>query len=205
MRYLVAGLVAAALGLIDIPATQLPFLLTWSKRTSLWIVPAYLLVAAGGGLAAVALAGSVNGAGDSTQNELLRAALLGAAGHATMRAAVRRRKADGDAALAASVFERFRSWLETLWERRAIAAILPVITGLGDEALLDLAADLGNPPVRSSSEKRRRELEVLLKTAESFGTANAEQRPMYLRGLRTALRTEIVTQQKSRGEVKRRG
>lgn len=202
LRYAVAGAVSAVLGLMDLPASQISALASWSKRTFAWIAPLYLVLSAAGGVAAVALASSVGAPPEAGQPTVAAAALLGAAGHAAMRASVRARPGQADAAVAASVLERARQWLETLLRAKAVAQVLPEIKALSDDGLLELTADLAHPALQHASKGRRQRLDILLAAAESFHGARGRSKDLARKYLRTALRAEVVHQGATRNRVR---
>lgn len=200
-RYVIAALVSALLGLVDLPPGQVAGLLSWRKRTSAWIAPVYLAVTGAAGASAVALASLGADAAPEQQHGLLSAALLGAAGHGGMRATVRGRAAAGDQAAVASALERTRGWLEAVLRTSAAAEVLPVLCGLADPDLLDLAADLANPALEAPSTQRAKELGILLAAAAALREATGEARDDARRALRPALRAEVVRQGATRGRV----
>jgi hypothetical protein len=202
LRYAVAGAVSAALGLMDLPASQLAGLASWSRRTFAWIAPLYLVLSAAGGVAAIALASSVGAPSADGQPTVAAAALLGAAGHAAMRASLRARPGRSDATVAASVLERAREWLEALLRAKAAAQILPAIKALSDDGLLELAADLAEPALENPSKARRQRLDILLAAAEAFHGARGRSKDQGRRSLRTALRAEVVHQGATRKRVR---
>lgn len=201
LRYVVAALVSALLGLVDLPPGQLGGLLSWRRRTSAWIAPLYLAVTGGAGASAVALASMGADVAPDQQNGVLSAALLGVAGHGCMRATVRGRAAGGDQALAASALERTRRWLEALLRASAANEVLPVLRELPDDALLELVADLANPALESPSPQRRKELAIVLSAAAALREAASGAQEQPRSALRTALRAEIVKQGATRGRV----
>lgn len=202
LRYAVAGAVSAGLGLLDLPASQLAGLASWSRRTFAWIAPLYLVLSAAGGVAAVWLASSVGGPPADGQPTVVAAALLGVAGHAAMRASVRARPGRSDAAVVASVLERSREWLEALLRSKAEAEVLPAIKALSDDGLLELAADLAGPALENPSKARRRRLDILIAAAEAFHTGRGRSKDQARRSLRTALRAEVVHQGATRKRVR---
>lgn len=202
LRFAVAGVVSALLGMMDLPASQLAGLASWSRRTFAWIAPLYLALSAAGGVAAVWIASSVGGPPADGQPTVAAAALLGVAGHAAMRASVRARPGRSDAAVAASVLERARGWLEALLRAQAEAQVLPAIKALSDTGLLELAADLAEPALENPSKARRQRLDILLAAAEALHIAQGRSKDQARRSLRTALRAEVVHQGATRGRVR---